>query len=65
MGTRTSDRAPAKPKRRAKAAASSRDATPGPAAHIKPAPKGPRTVSHRRIVEAVEKVFRERNMTHA
>jgi hypothetical protein len=35
-----------------------------PAAHIMAAPKGPRTVSHRRIAEAVEKVFRERTMTH-
>jgi hypothetical protein len=30
------------------------------AAHILPAAKGPRTVSHRKIKEAVEKVFRER-----
>lgn len=28
--------------------------------HIMPAPKGPRTVSHRRIREAVAKVFQER-----
>ena len=31
------------------------------AAHILAAPKGPRTVSHRRIKDAVEKVFRERS----
>jgi hypothetical protein len=30
------------------------------AAHIMAAPKGPRTVSHRKIVAAVEKVFRAR-----
>ena len=36
----------------------------GPAAHIMAAPKGPRTVSHRRIAEAIDKVFRERTMTH-
>jgi hypothetical protein len=35
-----------------------------PAAHIMAAPKGPRTVSHRRIVEAIDKVFRERTITH-
>lgn len=33
--------------------------------HIMEAPKGPRTVSHRRIQEAVEKVFRARNPAHA
>jgi hypothetical protein len=36
-----------------------------PAAHIMAAPKGTRTVSHRRIEEAVDKVFRERSLTHA
>jgi hypothetical protein len=36
-----------------------------PAAHIMAAPKGARTVSHRRIEEAVDKVFRERSLTHA
>jgi hypothetical protein len=35
------------------------------AAHIKAAPKGPRTVSHRRIAAAVEKVFRERSLANA
>ncbi len=30
------------------------------AAHILQAAKGPRTISHRKIEEAVEKVFRER-----
>ncbi len=33
------------------------------AAHILSAPKGPRTVSHRKIKDAVEKVFRERAHT--
>jgi hypothetical protein len=36
-----------------------------PAAHIMAAPKGTRTVSHRRIEEAIDKVFRERSLTHA
>jgi hypothetical protein len=36
-----------------------------PAAHILPAAKGPRTVSHRKIKEAVEKVFRERSHARA
>jgi hypothetical protein len=31
------------------------------APHILAAPKGPRTVSHRRIKQAVDKVFRERS----
>jgi hypothetical protein len=35
-----------------------------PAAHIMAAPKGPRTVSHRGIAEAIDKVFRDRTMTH-
>ncbi len=42
--------------------AAARSSTAG---HIMEAPKGPRTVSHRRIQEAVEKVFRERNPAHA
>jgi hypothetical protein len=45
--------------------ASGHPAAKSPAAHIKAAPKGPRTVSHRRIVAAVEKVFRERSMANA
>jgi hypothetical protein len=36
-----------------------------PAAHIMAAPKGPRTVSHRRIAEAVDRIFRERTMANA
>jgi hypothetical protein len=36
-----------------------------PAAHIMAAPKGPRNVSHRRIAEAVDKVFRERTIANA
>jgi hypothetical protein len=35
------------------------------AAHILEAAKGPRTVSHRKIKEAVEKVFRERSQARA
>ncbi len=35
------------------------------AAHIMPAPKGPRTVSHRKIQAAVEKVLLERSRTDA
>lgn len=35
------------------------------AAHILSAPKGPRTVSHRKMKDAVEKVFRERAHTGA
>ncbi len=35
------------------------------AAHILQAAKGPRTVSHRKIKEAVEKVFRERSHARA
>ncbi len=33
--------------------------------HILAAPKGPRTVSHRRIKDAVEKVFQERSRADA
>jgi hypothetical protein len=40
--------------------AKARPASADAAAHILPAAKGPRTVSHRKIEEAVEKVFRER-----
>ena len=35
------------------------------ASHILPAANGPRTVSHRKIKEAVEKVFRERSLARA
>ena len=35
------------------------------AAHIMPAPKGPRTVSHRKIQAAVEKVLLDRSRTDA
>jgi len=35
-------------------------ASKNPAAHIMPAPKGARTVSHQRIKAAVEAVFRAR-----
>jgi hypothetical protein len=35
------------------------------AAHILQAAKGPRTVSHRKIKEAVDKVFRERSRARA
>jgi len=35
------------------------------AAHILDAAKGPRTVSHRRIKSAVEKVLRERSLADA
>jgi hypothetical protein len=35
------------------------------AAHILGAAKGPRTVSHRRIKSAVEKVLRERSLADA
>jgi len=34
------------------------------AAHILSAPKGPRTLTHREIKKAVEKVFRERYGAH-
>jgi hypothetical protein len=34
-------------------------------AHILQAAKGPRTISHRKIKEAVEKVFRERSHARA
>jgi hypothetical protein len=40
-------------------------ASPDAAAHILRAAKGPRTVSHRKIKEAVEKVFRDRGQTLA
>ena len=36
-----------------------------PAAHILPAAKGPRTVSHRKIKQAVDNVFRERSPARA
>jgi hypothetical protein len=52
-------------KRRARAHSASKvPAACSPAAHIMAAPRGPRTVSHRRIAEAIEKVFRERTITH-
>ncbi|MBV9537404.1 MAG: hypothetical protein JOY70_00575 [Acidisphaera sp.] len=35
----------------------------GAAAHVLSAPKGPRTVTHRELKAAVDKVFRERAAT--
>jgi hypothetical protein len=65
MGTKTSGQPiKAARKRAANHPASRAGRTRNPAAHIMAAPKGPRTVSHRRIVEAVEKVFRERDVMH-
>jgi hypothetical protein len=64
MRTKKSNRAISGAKKRA-AAASKAVGARSPAAHIMAAPKGPRTVSHRRIAEAVDKVFRERTMANA
>ena len=46
---------------KSKKAVSAKVASAKAAAHILPAAKGPRTVSHRTIKAAVEKVFRERS----
>lgn len=42
------------------ARATKKNAVRGGTVHIMPAPKGPRTVSHRRIKAAVLKVIRDR-----
>jgi len=39
--------------------------SPSAAAHILQPAKGPRTISHRQIKDAVEKIFRERSRTDA
>jgi hypothetical protein len=60
--------APAKPASSKAASIKTRAAKVGSAkaaAHILEAAKGPRTVSHRKIKEAVEKVFRERSQARA
>jgi hypothetical protein len=65
--------ASAKPASGKAASTEGRSAKAGPAkmasakaaAHILQAAKGPRTVSHRKIREAVEKVFRERSHARA
>jgi hypothetical protein len=48
-----------------KAAAPTARSAKSKASYILAAPKGSRTVSHRRIKEAVEKVFRERAQPNA
>jgi hypothetical protein len=56
---------PAFNKIRSAKAPTTKAATAQAAAHILPAAKGPRTISHRMIEEAVDKVFRERSHARA
>jgi hypothetical protein len=65
MATKRSGQATGTKKSAALAAAKQTSVRKTAAAHIKAAPKGPRTVSHGRIKKAVEKVFRERSAVDA
>ena len=60
MAAKTSNPATGAKTENAEATAKRKKATNAGAAHIMPAPRGPRTVSHRKIVAAVEAVFRNR-----
>jgi hypothetical protein len=57
---KTASTKPASTKAGASKAGSAKVTSAKASAHILPAAKGPRTVSHRQIKEAVDKVFRER-----
>ncbi len=50
---------------KSKSAEAKKTAVAKAGAHILQAAKGPRTVSHRKIKEAVDKVFRERSQARA
>ena len=65
MRTKKSNQVISGAKKRAARPASKAVGARSAAAHIMAAPKGPRTVSHRRIAEAVDKVFRERTLANA